>query len=90
MRTLMLLALPLLLVSCDSKEEAKPHDHSMHDMKATSADQTQDPVCKMMIDRAKATKHAHEGADYFFCSETVTVSKTVILDLPAGITPKVI
>jgi YHS domain-containing protein len=69
MRTLMLLALPLLLLSCDSKEEPKAHDHSMHDAPAASADKAKDPVCGMMIDKAKATKHTHEGADYFFCAD---------------------
>ena len=70
MRTLMLLALPLLLVSCDKKAEKadmKGHDHSA--MPAASADKAKDPVCGMMIDKAKATKVTHEGADYFFCSD---------------------
>ena len=69
MRILILLALPLLVVSCDSKEEPKAHDHSMHDAAPASADKAKDPVCGMMIDKAKATKLAHEGADYFFCSD---------------------
>jgi Cu+-exporting ATPase len=70
MRTLMLLALPLLLVSCDSKEEAKHPSHdSMPAAPAASADKAKDPICGMFIDKAKATRHTHEGADYYFCSD---------------------
>ena len=66
MRTLMLLALPLLLVSCDAKEEPKGHDHSQP---AASADKAKDPVCGMLMEKAKMVKHAHEGADYYFCED---------------------
>lgn len=68
MRTLMLLAIPLLLVSCDKKEEPK---HSMHDAApaAASADKAKDPICGMFIDKAKAIKHTHEGSDYYFCAD---------------------
>src|ERR1700675_4240880 len=69
MRTLMLLALPLLLVSCDAKEEPKAHDHSMPAGPAAGADKAFDPVCKMPVDKAKATKLTHEGADYYFCAD---------------------
>jgi len=65
MRTLMLLALPLLIVSC-GKEESKP---AMDHGPAAGADKTKDPVCGMMIDKTKAIKHTHEGADYYFCAD---------------------
>lgn len=63
MKSLLLLALPLLLVSCDAKEEAKPG--------ATSApvEKTRDYVCGMMIPKATAIKHTHEGTDYYFCAD---------------------
>jgi len=66
MRTLMLLALPLLLVSCDKKEESKSHGHAMP---AASADKAKDPICKMDVDKATATKYTYEKADYYFCSD---------------------
>ena len=69
MRTLMLLALPLLIVSCDQKPEAKGHDHGSMPAAGTSADKAKDLVCGMMVDKAKATKLTHEGADYYFCSD---------------------
>jgi len=69
MRSLMLLALPLLLVSCDQKSETKAPDHSSMPMPAATGDKAKDPICGMMIDKAKATKVTHEGADYFFCSD---------------------
>jgi YHS domain-containing protein len=67
MRFLMLLALPLLLVSCDSKEEAKPSSHGA--TPAASADKAKDPICGMFVEKAKAIKHTQEGADYYFCSD---------------------
>jgi len=66
MRTLMLLALPLLLVSCDKKEESKGHGHGMP---AASADKAKDPICKMDVDKATAAKVTYEKSDYFFCSD---------------------
>ena len=57
MRSLILLALPLILVACDQKPETKAPDHSTMPAAAPSAD------------KAKATKVTHEGADYFFCNE---------------------
>jgi len=66
MRTLMLLALPLLLVSCDKKEESKAHGHGMP---AASADKAKDPICKMDVDKATATKVTYEKSDYYFCSD---------------------
>lgn len=62
MRTLLLLALPVLLVSCD-KEEAKPATN------ATPVEKAKDYVCGMMIPKATAIKHTHEGADYYFCAD---------------------
>ena len=67
MRSLMLLALPLLLVSCDSKEDPKHSGHGT--MPAASADKVKDPICGMMIDKEKAIKHTHEKANYYFCNE---------------------
>ena len=64
MRALILLALPLLLVSCDKKEEAK-HDA----MPAASADKAKDPVCGMFVDKAKSIKHTYDGTDYYFCAD---------------------
>src|SRR6185436_18281232 len=69
MRSLLLLsALPLLLVACDQKPEAKAPEHSMP-AAAPSADKAKDPICGMFVDKAKAIKHTHEGADYFFCAQ---------------------
>jgi Cu+-exporting ATPase len=67
----MLLALPLLLVACDQKHETKAPtpDHSMPAASAASADKAKDPICGMFVDKAKSTKLAHEGADYYFCSD---------------------
>ena len=67
MRTLMLLALPLLLVSCDSKEQPKPP--SPGGMPAASADKAKDPICGMFIDKDKSIKHTHEGSNYYFCND---------------------
>jgi len=67
-RSLMLLALPLLLVACDQKPESKAPEHSMP-AAAPSADKSKDPVCGMFVDKAKSTKLTHEGADYYFCSD---------------------
>ena len=67
MRSLMLLALPLLLVSCDSKKEEPkmaPHSDS-----APSADKAKDPVCGMLVPKATSLKVTHEGADYYFCAD---------------------
>jgi YHS domain-containing protein len=72
MRTLLLLSLPLLFAACDQKPAAKaPDPSSMHDHSAmpAGADRAKDPICGMMVDKAKATKLTHEGADYFFCSD---------------------
>jgi len=63
MRTLLLFALPLLLVSCDGKEEAKPATNT------APVEKAKDYVCGMMIPKATAIKHAHEGADYYFCAD---------------------
>jgi len=63
MRTLLLLALPLLLVSCDGKEEAKPATN------AAPVEKAKDYVCGMMVPKATSIKHAHEGADYYFCAD---------------------
>ena len=70
MRSLMLLALPLLLVACDQKAETKAPtpDHSMP-AAAPSADKAKDPICGMFVDKSKAIKHTHEGADYYFCAD---------------------
>ena len=68
MRSLMLLALPLLFAACDSKP-AEPA-HPMHDAAPTAAgDKAKDPICGMFVDKAKAIKHTHEGADYYFCAD---------------------
>ena len=69
MRHLMLLALPLLLVACDQKVESKAPDHAMPAAPAASADKAKDPICGMFIDKTKAIKHTHEGADYYFCAD---------------------
>jgi len=63
MKSLLFLALPLLLASCDAKDEAKPG--------ATSApvEKARDYVCGMMIPKAAAIKHTYEGTDYYFCAE---------------------
>jgi YHS domain-containing protein len=62
MKTLLLLALPLLLVSCDAKDEAKPST-------TAPVEKVRDYVCGMMIPKATAIKHTHEGADYYFCAD---------------------
>jgi len=62
MRMLLLCALPFLFVSCD-KEEPKPKAD------ATPVEKAKDPVCEMMIPKASAIKHTHEGADYYFCAQ---------------------
>jgi YHS domain-containing protein len=61
MKSLLLLALPLLLVSCDAKEEPK----------STTApvEKVDDLVCGMKIPKGSAVKYAHEGKDYYFCAE---------------------
>ena len=69
MRTLLLLALPLLVISCDQKSETKAPDHGSMPMPAATGDKAKDPICGMMVDKAKAIKHTHEGADYFFCAD---------------------
>ena len=70
MRFVMALALPLLLLSCDKKEETKSHaGHDMPSAPAASADKAKDPICGMFIDKAKAIKHTHEGSDYYFCAD---------------------
>jgi len=71
MRTLMLLALPLLFAACDAKkEEPKTPDHgSMPAAPAATGDKAKDPICGMMIAKDKAIKHTHEGADYYFCAD---------------------
>jgi YHS domain-containing protein len=61
MRSLLLLALPLLVLSCDTKEEAKPT--------AAPVEKAKDYVCGMMIPKATSIKHTHEGADYYFCAD---------------------
>jgi len=68
MRSLILLALPLMLVACDPKPETKAPDHSMPTA-APSADKAIDPICHMPVDKAKSAKITHDGADYFFCSD---------------------
>jgi len=68
MRFVMALALPLLLVSCDKKEQTKAHGG--HTLPAATADKVKDLVCKMDdLDKAKTIKHRYEGADYYFCSD---------------------
>ena len=68
MRFVMALALPLLLVSCDKKEETK--SHAGHGMPVAAGDKVKDPVCKMDgLDKAATIKHTHEGTDYYFCNE---------------------
>ena len=69
MRTLMILAIPLMLAACDQKVETKGHDHSSMPAAAASGDKAKDPICGMMVDKAKAQKVTHEGADYFFCAD---------------------
>jgi YHS domain-containing protein len=61
MKALLLLALPLLLISCDAREEAK----------STTApvEKSKDYVCGMMVPKASAIKHVHEGTEYFFCAD---------------------
>jgi len=61
-RTLLLLALPLLLVSCD-KEEAKSAPNG------PAVEKVKDYVCGMMTPKAEASKLTHEGTDFYFCSE---------------------
>ena len=61
MRALLLLALPLLIVSCD-KEEAKPAS-------GAPVEKAKDYVCGMMVPKASAIKHVHEGTEYFFCAD---------------------
>jgi YHS domain-containing protein len=63
MRTLLLLALPLILLSCDAKEEAKPASGG------PAVEKVKDHVCGMMIPKATAVKFSHEGADYYFCAD---------------------
>ena len=67
MRSLILLALPLVLAACDQKPETKAPAHTMP---AATGDKAIDPVCKMPVDKATSAKVAHDGTDYFFCSET--------------------
>jgi YHS domain-containing protein len=62
MRTLLLLALPLLIVSCD-KEVAKPATNP------APVEKAKDYVCEMSIPKASAIKHTHEGVEYFFCAD---------------------
>ena len=69
MRHLMLLALPLLLVACDQKVASKAPDHAMPAAPAASADKAKDPICKMDVDKATATKVTYEKSDYYFCSD---------------------
>jgi len=68
MRSLILLALPLILVACDQKPAEKPSP-SMPMAPAASADKAKDPICGMFVDKAKSIKHTHEGADYYFCAD---------------------
>ena len=69
MRSLLLLsALPLLMVACDQKPEAKAPEHSMP-AAAPSADKAKDPICGMFVDKAKSIKHTHDGTDYYFCAD---------------------
>ena len=63
MRTVMLLALPLILVSCGKEEPKAPTSPP------AVADRAQDPVCKMPVDKKTSIKITHEGADYYFCAE---------------------
>jgi len=62
MKALLLCALPFLSVSCD-QEESKPKAD------AAPVEKAKDPVCEMMIPKASAIKHTHEGADYYFCAQ---------------------
>ena len=69
MRTLLLLALPLALAGC-GKDDSKPAiDHSAMPAQG-GTDLARDRVCKMMVDTAKSKRETHEGAEYFFCSES--------------------
>lgn len=61
MKTLLLCALPLLAVSCD--EAPKPP------VQAAPVEKAVDLVCEMKIPKASALKHAHDGADYYFCAQ---------------------
>ena len=61
MRTLLLLALPLLFVSCDKQEPAPAS--------TAPVEKSKDYVCGMMIPKATAIKYTHEGADYYFCAD---------------------
>jgi Cu+-exporting ATPase len=35
---------------------------------ATTGDRAKDVICHMMVDKATATKHVHEGTAYYFCA----------------------
>lgn len=63
MKSLLLLSLPLLFVSCDPKDEAKPG------ATAAPVEKVRDYVCGMMIPKATAVTYTHEGTDYYFCAE---------------------
>lgn len=67
------LAIPvLMLAACDQKPAEKAGGGggmTMPPAATTSADKAKDPICGMMIDKAKAIKHSHEGADYYFCAD---------------------
>jgi YHS domain-containing protein len=67
----MSLALPvLILMACDQKSAPPAGGHDMkHTAPAASADKAKDPICGMMVDKAKSIKHTHEGADYYFCAD---------------------
>jgi YHS domain-containing protein len=61
MKSLLLLALPLLLVSCDAKPEATTT--------TAPVEKSKDYVCGMMVPKASAIKYTHEGTDYYFCAD---------------------
>jgi YHS domain-containing protein len=79
MKTLLLaLAIPMVLLSC--KEEP-----AMPAAPAVSADRAKDPICGMMVDKGRALKSTHDGADYFFCAENC---QKKFLSEPAKHAPK--
>ncbi len=65
----LLLALPLLVLSCGKEAEPAKTPPSTMPAPAASGDMAKDVICGMTMDKAKMIRHAHEGAAYYFCAE---------------------
>jgi YHS domain-containing protein len=59
-----------LLASCGSGEAPKPPAAPPGmPPAAASGERAKDPICHMMVEKATALKHVHEGTAYYFCAQ---------------------